>query len=49
MPVINIEHEDLNRILKSPISSEEFSRIIPEIGADPDEIDEVDGYTFELG
>ena len=38
MPVINIELEDLNRMLKSPISSDEFSKIIPEIGADPDEI-----------
>ena len=38
MPVINIELEDLNRMLKSPISSADFSRIIPEIGADPDEI-----------
>ncbi len=40
MPVINIELEDLNRMLKSPISSDDFSRIIPEIGADPDEIGE---------
>jgi len=38
MPVINIELEDLNRMLKSPISSDEFSKIVPEIGADPDEI-----------
>ena len=38
MPVINIELEDLNRMLKSPISSDEFLKIIPEIGADPDEI-----------
>ena len=40
MPVINIELEDLNRMLKSPISSDDFSRIIPEIGADLDEIEE---------
>ena len=38
MPVINVELKDLNRMLKSPISSDEFLKIIPEIGADPDEI-----------
>ena len=40
MPVINIDFEDLNRMLKEPISSKDFSRIIPKIGADPDEISE---------
>ena len=38
MPVINIELNDLNRMLKEPISSDEFSEIIPQIGSDPDEI-----------
>ena len=40
MPVINVELKDLNRMLKNPLSSDEFSKIIPEIGADPDEISE---------
>ena len=40
MPVINIELDDLNRMLKEPLNSEEFSKIIPQIGADPDEINE---------
>ena len=38
MPVINIELEDFNRMLKSPISSDDFSIIIPKLGADPEEI-----------
>jgi len=38
MPVINIELNDLNRMLKEPISSDEFSKIITQIGSDPDEI-----------
>ena len=38
MPVINIDFEDLNRMLKEPLNSEEFSNIIPKIGADPDDI-----------
>ena len=42
MPVINIELDDLNRMLKEPLNSEEFSNIIPQIGADPDEINEKD-------
>ena len=42
MPVINIELDDLNRMLKEPLNSEEFSKIIPQIGADPDEINEKD-------
>ena len=42
MPVINIELDDLNRMLKEPLNSEEFSRIIPQIGADPDEINDKD-------
>ena len=42
MPVINIELNDLNRMLKEPLNSEEFSKIIPQIGADPDEINEND-------
>ena len=40
MPVINIILNDLNRMLKEPISSDEFSKIIPQIGSDPDEIGE---------
>ncbi len=42
MPVINIELDDLNRMLKEPLNSEEFSTIITQIGADPDEINEKD-------
>ena len=42
MPVINIELDDLNRMLKEPLNSEEFSKIIPQIGADPDEINDKD-------
>ena len=38
MPVINIDFEDLNRMLNEPISPEDFSNIIPKIGADPEEI-----------
>ena len=38
MPVINIELNDLNRMLKEPISSDDFSKIISQIGSDPDEI-----------
>ena len=40
MPVINIELNDLNRMLKEPISSDDFSKIIPLIGSDPDEIND---------
>ena len=40
MPVINIDFEDLNRMLNEPLSSEEFSNIIPKIGADPDDIND---------
>ena len=40
MPVINIDFEDLNRMLKEPLNSEEFSNIIPKIGADPDDIND---------
>ena len=40
MPVINIELNDLNRMLKEPINSDEFSEIIPQIGSDPDEIND---------
>ncbi|MDG1544202.1 MAG: phenylalanine--tRNA ligase subunit beta, partial [archaeon] len=40
MPVINIQFNDLNRMLKEPISSDDFSKIIPLIGSDPDEIGE---------
>ena len=42
MPVINIEFDDLNRMLKEPLRSEDFADIIPKIGADPDEINEND-------
>jgi len=40
MPVINIQFDDLNRMLKEPISSDDFSNIIPLIGSDPDEVGE---------
>ena len=40
MPVINIVLEDLNRMLKDKLSSEDFANIIPKIGADPDEIND---------
>ena len=39
MPVINIDFDDLNSMLKVPITSDDFSKIISKIGADPDEID----------
>ena len=42
MPVINIEFDDLNRMLKEPLRSEDFADIIPQIGADPDEINKND-------
>jgi len=42
MPVINIKFDDLNRMLKEPLDSESFSKIISQIGADPDEINEKD-------
>ena len=42
MPVINIDFEDLNRMLKESLRSEDFAEIIPRIGADPDEINETD-------
>ena len=40
MPVINIVLEDLNRMLKEKLTSTDFARIIPKIGADPDEIND---------
>ena len=40
MPVINIVLEDLNRMLKVKLSSNDFANIIPKIGADPDEIND---------
>ena len=40
MPVINIELEDLNRMLKDKLSAADFANIIPKIGADPDEIND---------
>ena len=44
MPVINIVFEDLNRMLDSSISIEDFAKFIPEIGADPDEINEKEAH-----
>ena len=40
MPVINIDLDDLNRMLDDPISADDFSKIIIQIGADPDEIND---------
>ena len=42
MPVINIELNDLNRMLKEPISSDDFLKIISQIGSDLDEISDDD-------
>mgnify|MGYP000040000363 CR=1 FL=1 len=42
MPVINIVLEDLNRMMKKKLSSEDFAEIIPKIGADPDEINDIE-------
>ena len=42
MPVINIDFEDLNRMLKESLQSDDFAEIIPRIGADPDEINDKD-------
>ena len=40
MPVINIVLEDLNRMLKEKLTSTDFDRTIPKIGAHPDEIND---------
>ena len=40
MPVINIDLDDLNKMLDDPISADDFSKIIIQIGADPDEIND---------
>ena len=42
MPVINIVLEDLNRMLKERMSSNDFANVIPKIGADPDQINDSD-------
>ena len=42
MPVINIVLEDLNRMLKDRLSPTDFANIIPKIGADPDEINDLE-------
>lgn len=40
MPVINFEISDLNRMLREPLNSEDLAKVIPQIGADPDDINE---------